>query len=117
MFREVRVEDHAIWFSHVADSALRRRLEDLREDETVILLADGVVGKWRRMKTGKDGRPVHGIKPEGAMKHVWNNWFRTRKGDMVPIAEVTLADDYLAAGAALMSEWASPEDEEAFRDL
>jgi len=51
------------------------------------------------------------------MKAVWNEWFRTRKGEAIELREAVLADDYLAAGSALFSEWNSPEDEEAFRDL
>ena len=51
------------------------------------------------------------------MKTVWNDWFRTRKGDVIEVQEAVLADDYLASGSVLFSEWSSPEDEAAFRDL
>ena len=69
------------------------------------------------MKTGKDGREVPGIKPVGEMKLVWGDWFKNRKGERIEVREVTIADDYLAASTPLFSEWVSPEDEEAFRDL
>ena len=117
MFKDIPIEDHSIWFKHVADPRLRTRLENMAEDEQIILLTDGVVGKWRRMKTGRDGRKVCGIKPEGAMKQVWNEWFKTRKGESVAVTEVSIADDYLAAGTTLFSEWNSDEDEMAFHDL
>lgn len=113
----VQIEDHVIWFKHIADADLQKRLETLRSEETINLEADGVVGLWRRMRDGKDGRPVRGIRPEGAMKEVWNKWFGARKGSVVALREISLADDYLKAGSALFSEWASPEDEAAFRDL
>ena len=51
------------------------------------------------------------------MKGIWNNWFKTRKGDRIYLRVVEPADDYLAAASALFSEWNSPEDEAAFRDL
>lgn len=107
----------AIWFKHVHAPSLAKRLYGLQPEEEVTLEADGVVGQWRRMKTGKDGREVVGIRPVGAMKSVWGDWFKNRKGQRIEVREVAIADDYLAASAPLFSEWASPEDEEAFRDL
>ena len=117
MMDEIRIEDHTIWFKHISDPDLRKKLERLRPDEAITLATDGVIGKWRRMRVGKDGRQVMGIKPEGAMKTIWNEWFQKRKGERVGVAVVHLADEYLAAGSALFSEWSSPEDEEAWRDL
>jgi hypothetical protein len=111
------IEDTAIWIRHVKDVKLRRRLEALQEDDSIHLLADGVVGRWTRMKRGRDGRPTFGIKPQGEMRAIWNKWFRERKGDEIVVQEVQLADDYLQEGSLLFSEWESPEDEEAFRDL
>ncbi len=109
--------DVAIWFKHVHAPSLAKRLGALRPEEEVSLEADGIVGRWQRMKTGKDGREVSAIRPVGSMKSVWNEWFKNRKGERIEIREVALADDYLAATSAIFSEWASEEDEEAFRDL
>jgi hypothetical protein len=117
MDRNVQIEDHVIWFKHVHDQKLVGRLSKLASNEAINLEADGVVGQWRRMRTGRDGRPVPGLRPEGAMKKVWNDWFKSRKGRAITVREATLADDYLKAGSELFSEWSSPEDEEAFRDL
>lgn len=118
MYTRVRVEDHFIWFKHVHDDQLLERLTNLRDEEAINLEAGGRVGRWKRMKTGKDGRRTDAIRPEGEMKEIWNNWFRTDKGKAVEVREVVIADDYLAAGSRLFaSEWNSPEDEEAFRDL
>jgi hypothetical protein len=111
------IEDTTIWIRHVTDPNFKRRLEKMHENESIHLVADGIVGRWVRMKHGKDGRPTHGIKPEGEMKNIWNKWFRERKGQRIAVQEVQLADDYLREGSILFSEWESPEDEEAFRDL
>jgi hypothetical protein len=113
----LEISDVAIWFKHLHAPRLVERLRNLRPEEEVSLEADGVVGRWRRMKTGKDGREVFAIRPVGSMKSIWNKWFKQRKGDIIEVREVTVADDYLAAASTLFSEWASPEDEEAFRDL
>lgn len=51
------------------------------------------------------------------MKKVWSEWFRTRRGEKITLKPVAASDDYLTATAALFSEWTSPEDEAAFRDL
>jgi hypothetical protein len=69
------------------------------------------------MKTGKDGRPTEGIRPDGNMKRVWSDWYKNRRGELISIREVQLADDYLIKVSKLFVEWDSPEDEEAFRDL
>jgi hypothetical protein len=111
------IRDTTIWFRHVKDAKLRQRLENLADDDTIHLVADGVVGRWARMKRGRDGRATPGIRPDGEMKNIWNNWFKTRRGEEIVIQEVLLADDYLKEASVLFSEWSSPEDEEAFRDL
>ncbi len=111
------ISDVAIWFKHLHTPGLVKRLKNLLPEQEVSLETDGVIGRWRRMKTGKDGREVFAIRPVGPMKVIWNNWFKNRKGEIIEIKEAPVTDDYLAAASALFSEWASPEDEEAFRDL
>lgn len=113
----IPVSDIAIWYKHVESRDLLSRLEALAPEEELTLEMDSVVGRWKRMKTGSDGRPVHAIRPVGEMKRVWGHWYRTRKGETVEVRSVVLADDWLASSSALFSEWASDEDEEAFRDL
>jgi len=113
----VRIEDHVLWFKQVLSRDLRERLAKLATDEEIALAAEGVVGKWKRMRPYPDGTATEGIKPVGGMKRIWNGWYAERKGSLLQVSEVTLADDYLSAGSALFSEWLSPEDEEAFRDL
>jgi len=117
MVARVRIEDVAIWFKHVREPRLRERLAGLKDDEAIFLETNGVVGRWRRMRQGKNPKPTEAIKPDGRMTEIWGEWFRNSKGMPVQVREVTLADDYLAEGSILFSEWDSPEDEEAFRDL
>ncbi len=76
----------------------------------------GVIGKWQRMKAGKDGRPTPGIKPVEQMKEAWTLW-QAERGEIVEIREVVSADAYLTSLAATLSEWDSPEDELAYSDL
>jgi hypothetical protein len=113
----LEITDVAIWFKHVHAKDLLSRLQALEPEDEILLSVDRVVGRWRRMKTGTDGRPVFAIRPVGPMKDVWNGWYKSRKGDRVDIEAVQLADDFLAATAGLMSEWSSAEDESAFSDL
>ena len=113
----VQISDVAIWIKHIDDNSLQARLRALPDEEPINLETDGVVGRWLKMKTGKDGRPTDAIKPEGSMKHVWSQWYRTRKGSHLKIREVQIADSYLANIESLFPEWESEEDEDAFRDL
>lgn len=113
----VPIEDVAIWFKHIRQPALRERLSRLGEDEVIHLQTDGVVGRWTRMRQGKNPAPTEAIKPHGSMREIWNEWFATRKGELIEIEEVRLADEYLSESELLFPEWSSPEDEEAFRDL
>jgi hypothetical protein len=113
----LEITDVAIWFKHVHAKDLLTKLQSLEPQEEILLSVDRVVGRWQRMKTGKDGRPVYAIRPVGPMKAVWSDWYKSRKGDRVDVQAVQLADDFLSATAGLMSEWSSEEDERAFHDL
>jgi hypothetical protein len=117
MSATVNIEDVAIWFKHVREPKLRERLAGLEDDEAIFLEANGVVGRWRRMRQGKNPKPTEAIRPDGKMTEIWGEWFKTAKGMPIEIREVALADDFLAEGSILFSEWNSPEDDEAFRDL
>lgn len=111
------IRDDAIWAKHIdGDAELRARISDLHQEDTIDLEVDGVVGTWAKMKDGRDGRPTSGIRPVGRMRAVWSR-MQSRRGEVVPIREVTECDAYLRALRPLLSEWDSPEDEEAFRDL
>lgn len=113
----VTIRDDSIWLKHIeGDAQLKRRLERLSEEEVIDLEVDGIIGRWQRMRTGKDGRPTPGIRPIDTMRQVWSR-MQTKRGTIVNIREVRTSDSYLAALAPLMSEWDSPEDEEAYRDL
>jgi hypothetical protein len=117
MDNRIHIQDHAIWFKHLPGREVQERLAQLPPEGEVSLEVDGVSGRWRRMKRGKDGRLPDAVIPVGHMKSVWNDWFRTRRGDTVTFRVLTTADDWLAKVTPLFSEWNSAEDEEAFRDL
>lgn len=111
------IQDNVVWAKHVEDETLRNRILQLRAGERIELLVDGIAGRWEKMKTGRDGKPTTGIKPVGAMAEIWNERFFPRKGDRVPVQEIVTADSYLEGLAAGLSEWDSPQDEQAYRDL
>ncbi|MCM2477474.1 hypothetical protein HGO38_28920 [Rhizobium sp. CG5] len=113
----IKIADTAIWFKHVDSIELQTRLRTMRAEEGIHLEADGVIGRWVRMKTGKDGRPTDAIRPDGSMKEIWSEWYRTRRGEVISLREVRMSDDYLRNIASLFPEWDSKEDDEAFRDL
>ncbi len=115
--KRLEITDVAIWFKHVHAEDLLAKLQSLAPEGEILLSVDRAVGRWQRMKTGRDGRPTYGIRPVGPMKEVWNGWFKSRKGERVEIHAVQLADEFLTATSGLMSEWSSEEDESAFRDL
>ena len=117
MENAVAISDFAIWFKHLPNQTLREHLARLEPEAEVTLEVGEVLGRWRRMKRGVDGRLPDAVIPVGPMKQVWGNWFRTRKGACVTVRIVKTSDDYLAAQSPLFSEWASDEDEAAFGDL
>lgn len=113
----VRVKDDLIWASHIeGDNALRDRLLTLPAGTSIDLEVDGIVGQWEKARTGKDGRKTAAVKPVGPMKDIWSR-YQQRRGDIVSVRETRTADSFLAALNGTLSEWNSPEDDEAFRDL
>jgi len=113
----VEIRDDTIWANHIEGSkVLKDRILSLAPGEVIELEVEDIVGRWERMRDGRDGRPTPGIKPIGPMKEIWKR-FQSRRGEIVEIREVRTADAYLDALTNALTEWNSPEDEEAFRDL
>lgn len=113
----IQIRDDAIWAKNIESGPqLRERIMKLKAGETLDLEIDGIVGRWERMRDGRDGRPTYGIKPVAEMREIWSR-MQKRRGEFVPVREVVSADSYLAALAPSLSEWETPEDEEAYRDL
>jgi hypothetical protein len=113
----VAIRDDTMWANHIeGGKVLKERIISLAPGEVIELEVDGIVGNWEKTRVGKDGRPQQSIKPIGNMKKVWKR-FQSRRGEVVEIREVRTADAYLAALSNTLSEWNSPEDEEAFCDL
>jgi len=113
----VKIRDDTLWANHIeGGKVLKDRILSLASGEVIELEVDGVVGSWEKTRVGKDGRPQQSIKPIGNMKTVWKR-FQARRGEVVEVREVRTAEAYLTALSNTLSEWNSPEDEEAFRDL
>ncbi len=113
----VRINDDAVWVKSVEGSPeLQTRIKSLKAGEVLDLEVDGIVGKWERMRDGRDGRPTFGIRPIGEMRQVWAR-LRKASRTTVPVREVIVADTYLASLAPTLNEWDSGEDAEAYRDL
>jgi hypothetical protein len=113
----VAITDDAIWANHIEGSrALKQRILSLSPGDIIELEVDRIVGRWEKMKNGRDGRSTSGIKPVGPMKEIWKA-FQSRRGETVEVREVRTAEAYLAAVSETLSEWNSPQDEAAFRDL
>ncbi len=113
----LKVRDDLIWASHIeGDVTLRDRLTQLPAGTPIDLEVDGIVGQWEKAKMGKDGRETAAIKPVGPMKDIWKK-YQMRRGEIVTVRETRTAERYLAALNTTLSEWDSPEDDEAFRDL
>ena len=113
----VAITDNSIWAKQIeGGKALKERILSLAPGETIDLEVDRIVGRWEKMRNGRDGRSTPGIKPIGPMKEIWKG-FQSRRGEVVEVREVRTADAYLTALSETLSEWNSPEDEEAFRDL
>src|ERR1700693_1717452 len=111
------IRDDTLWATHIgAGKILKDRIFSLAPGEVIELEVDGIVGSWEKTRIGKDGRAQQSIKPIGNMKKVWKR-FQSRRGEVIEVREVRTADAYLAALSNTLSEWNSPEDEEAFRDL
>lgn len=91
------VSDFVIWTKHIhGDEALVSRLIALRAGETVDLRIGGVIGTWRKMDDGKDGRPTPGLRPLGGAKDHWSRLYESRRGDVVGLELVPL----VASGVA-----------------
>ncbi len=113
----IAIRDDTIWAAHIEGSkVLKDRILSLAAGEVIELEVGDIVGRWEKMRDGGDGRPTPGIKPIGPMKEIWKS-FQSRRGEYVDIREVRTADAYLDALTNTLTEWNSPEDEEAFRDL
>lgn len=113
----VKITDNSIWAKQIEGAeALKNRILSLSPGELIELEIKGIVGQWEKMRDGKDGRATKGLKPVGPMKEVWKR-FQAQRGKLVQVREVRTADAYLEALSETLSEWNSPEDQEAFRDL
>jgi hypothetical protein len=109
--------DDSIWLKHIsADANALALLSQIPAGTQLKFEVEGVVGDWERMKDGKDGRRVLGFKPVGKTLEFWKS-MKSRRGEYLEFKVVDPRDTYLSDVQKTLSEWESPEDEEAFNDL
>lgn len=113
------MRDHAIWVKHIKNERIAAEIAALKPNAPIALRVDGMPMLFRKMRDGRDGRPISGIRPDEAFKACWNRICRERRGEAVDIelADALLADPYLATISELMIEWTSKEDADAYDDL
>lgn len=114
------IRDHAVWAKHIEGAPhIVEKINSLKENSALSLIIDGKPVLFRKMRNGSDGRPTAGIRPDDSFKEYWKEIYQTRRGENVSIDfnDNNISDTYLASVSALMSEWDSDEDNEAFNDL
>lgn len=114
------VSDHSIWLRHIeGDTSIASKVASLPPNAPITLQIDGRPVLFRKMRDGVDGRPTHGIRPDEAFKDYWNKLYQERRGQKIQITldDTPSSDPYLASISALLAEWDSPEDNEAYNDL
>lgn len=86
----IEVQDVVLWPVNVKSAPkLRERLLALKSEAIVSLKIDGTNTVWERMRDGKDGRPVNGLKPcDSRTREFWRALFRDRRGELITIAEI-----------------------------
>jgi hypothetical protein len=115
------IRDNALWAKHIeGDARMAERILALPQDAPVTLLIEGAPVRFRKMRDGSDGRPTPGLRPaDPEAKHFWDA-MQERRGERITVsldAGREQDDPMLASLTALLSEWESPEDAEAYDGL
>jgi hypothetical protein len=113
------IRDDAIWAKHIDDPEIVRRILALPPSAPITLLVDRNPIRFRKMRDGADGRPTPGLRPDDEFRECWKA-LQHRRGEVVSVeleGRPPAGDPYLAATSALLTEWNSPEDAEAYDGL
>lgn len=114
------VRDNAVWAKHIeGDPDMVRRILSLPQNAPITLIVDEEPVLFVKMRDGADGRPTPGLRPDATSKAFWDA-MQQRRGAVVSVAlegQAAVKDPYLASVSALLSEWTSPEDAEAYDGL
>lgn len=114
------IRDNALWAKNVeGDAEIARRILALPQNAAITLLIEDEPVVFRKMRDGSDGRPTNGLRPDSAFKPFWDR-MQSRRGERVSVrlSDATpLTDPYLGSISTVLTEWASPEDAEAYDGL
>ena len=81
---QVEVRDHVLWVKHIRDhDFLASVLSELGQGGRIELEVNGFRGVWEKMKDGRDGRPMPGIKPQGPARGHWHELYKKKRGCLV----------------------------------
>ena len=115
------IRDDALWAKHIDDAEIRRRITTLGDGEPLRLVVDGNAIVFRKMSTGRDGRPTLGLKADADDRESRLAWVKLqdRRGETVPVSMAAhqAVDPYLAYLDDFLWEWKTPEDAAAFDEL
>lgn len=115
------VRDNAVWAKHIeGDPHAVERILRLPQDSAVTLLIEGKAVRFRKMRDGADGRPTPGLRPADTVSKEFWDAMQHRRGERVAVEVADTPgpkDAHLASLSALLSEWDSPEDAEAYDRL
>lgn len=128
---QVTVSDYALWIKHIhGDDSLRRHLDDLPPEATVVLRVAGKEGVWRKMSAYRtSGRKTPGLSPLGPAQSLWKSLYAKHKREGGAVVEIELVSNSRRSPAdatderAVASTWErAPEVErqaawEAFKAL
>jgi len=117
---KLTIRDNALWAKHIeGDERLVQRILALPQNAPITLLIDGQPVAFRKMRDGADGRPTPGLRADPASRQHWAA-MQERRGDVVGVEPEESGSDVmpdLESLSALLEEWNSPSDAEAYDRL
>jgi len=98
---QVEVKDYALWIKHIhGNELLKRHLETLEPNQTVVLRVGGDEGLWRKMSAYRTtGHSTPGLSPLGPMQATWRALYRSLKSKGGGLVDIELVKDTSPAGA------------------
>ncbi|KMO26879.1 hypothetical protein [Methylobacterium indicum] len=114
------LRDDALWTGQIlGDPEVAALIASLPAGAPVTLRIAGTPIRFHKMEGGPDGRPLPGLTVDAAHAQAWAA-LRQEHAGAVPLeieGSPKRRDPYLESLSAMLDEWNSPEDAEAFDDL